>query len=494
VFALVREPDGFCAAGRFGAAAHGVAWGDIAACSNVGSWRTLGGPMPGIPSVLARGPDGTWWAGGSLVGDSADDENHPPRGLARLDADGAWRIVDGGVQNADGFFPGGAALAILPDDDGVIVGGDFISVGGDRAPAYGLARWSPPTGWSALASPGIVPRGSVVDEFGVTALLRDGGRLHVGGTFAGIGDTLAVNVATLESDGAVTAWTGGRIAVGPHAWVSDLTAIDGGVVVAGGIFAGAARDPVATFSGTWSAPPTPSSWFDTVAAVPVDDGGYVLSGESIARWDGLDWTTVAERTLGSPLFVDADGAVYFADHGEGDDLTEILRLATDGDGSSLGHVEGRVSSFAVLDGELIAGSLLGYQDPASNGRLWMRRTGGDWQLVDGGPPGGVTHLAASPALGVVARSWSGALAAWDGTTWHPLMDEGAGPIAGCDRGVIADHAARDHALWFHDGVRWSPTGAAARGEVTALEMTDLGLAVGVRRPGEPSLQLWRVPR
>lgn len=494
VFTLVREAAGFCAAGRFGVAAQGLTWGDVAACRNGGSWANLGGPMPGIASVLAHTRDGTWWAGGSLVASEDPVEgSEPPRGLARLDADGAWRIVDGGVRNADGFFPGGAALAILPEDDGVLVGGDFISVGHDRLAAYGLARWSPLAGWSAVASPGAAPLGSIVDGYGVKALLRDGGRLHIAGAFAGLGDTLAVNVATIEPAGAVTAWTGARIAVGPHAWVSDLARTEGGVVVAGSIFAGTARGPVATFADTWSAPPTPPSWFDTVAAVPVRGGGYVLSGENIARWDGVAWTTVAERTLGSPLFVDEAGAVYFVDHGEGDELTEVRRLGSDGRVSSLGHIVGQVSELAVLDGELIAASLLGYQDPASSGRLWIRHSSGDWELVDGGPNGGITNLAVSPALGVVARSWFGALAAWDGTTWHPLLEQGVTAITGCDRGVVAAQSLMGNELWFHDGAGWSELRADTRGEVTAMEMTDLGLAVGIRRAGEPSLQVWRVP-
>ncbi|MBZ0234866.1 MAG: hypothetical protein K8M05_21240 [Deltaproteobacteria bacterium] len=496
VLTVVREPAGFCAAGRFGSAAHGVPEGDLAACRRDGEWTTLGGPMPGIPSVLAHGPDGTWWAGGSLVADGDPvDPYYPPRGLARLDADRTWRIVDGGVQDGDGFFPNGAVLAIVPEGDGVLVGGNFISVGRDRLPAYGIARWSPGSGWSTVASRGLVPLGSLRDRFGVAGLLREGGRIHVAGAFAGIADTLAVNVATLEPTGAVTAWTGEQTAVGPQAGVASLAATNGGVVMAGGIFAGTARGPVATFSGTWSAPPAPSAWSGTDAAVPTGDGGYVLSGEHVIRWNGSEWTTVAERTLVSPLFVDGDGAVYFADHGEGDALTEILRLTSDGEVSSLGHVEGRVSDFAVLDGELIAGSLLGYQEPDSSGRLWIRHTGGAWELVDGGPRGGITDLAVSPALGLVAMSsWSGELAAWDGATWRPLVVENANAIAGCDRGVVLAHYALGNELWFHDGLQWSPIGAAGRGMVAAIEMTDLGLAVGVHRPGESSLQLWRVPR
>lgn len=91
-------------------------------------------------------------------------------------------------------------------------------------------------------------------------------------------------------------------------------------------------------------------------------------------------------------------------------------------------------------------------------------------------------------------SWSGELAAWDGATWRPLVVENANAIAGCDRGVVLAHYALGNELWFHDGLQWSPIGAAGRGMVAAIEMTDLGLAVGVHRPGESSLQLWRVPR
>lgn len=36
--------------------------------------------------------------------------------------------------------------------------------------------------------------------------------------------------------------------------------------------------------------------------------------------------------------------------------------------------------------------------------LWIRHTGGEWELVDGGPCAGVTDRAVSPALGVVALS------------------------------------------------------------------------------------------
>jgi len=484
ITAVTRTVEGFCAGGRLAVMSNGIVLRDGAACREGTAWTELGAPIRGFPRVMARAPDGRWWAGGGLEFMSSElPETITARGIAYLADDGTWAPLDGGVHDGDSFFPSPTVNAILFEDDGVMVAGRFVAVGPDRVRASGLARWSPAGGWVPVAGFG----SSLVTE--VTAVLVDGARLHIGGSFAGVGETLALHVATIEADDTVTPWTGGRVALGPYAYVVDIVETPDGVVVAGDVSAGGEVNASgALFRDGWQPLPGQPRFRDTAATEVLADGSLVLSGEFVRRWDGAAWTPIVDdRTLGSPLLVDADGGLYFAVPFVGGQ--HVMRWR-DGATTSLGVVEGNVVELTTFKGALVA-LVQGFHDQVPS-RIMIRRET-TWEQIDGAPSGALVRVAGSPELGLVVSSHFG-ITAWDGTAWSVVFSGPTSSIAACEGGLFATRSRYldgrlTRLLMFYDGV-WQSLGEEEPGGFTALAPTADGLYVGVYGSTEPGLRLW----
>lgn len=488
IFTLARTAAGFCVGGGITAPADGVAQTG-AACWDGGRWAPLGPPLGPI-IALARAPDGRWWAGGVIAQPLYD--THDAGGIAYLGDDGAWHPVDGGVADRHQWDPQPVVDAIAFDGADVIVGGPFDTVGSAQITARGLARWNPAQGWSAVVGDGLdVQRGSAS---GINAVLVDRAGLHVAGTFAGIGGTAATGVATIARDGAVTAWTGDRPALAPQGRVAAVAAAGARVLIAGGVNApGIAPAAAAWFDGTWHALPARARPDLIMAVAALPDGTPVLSADHVARLDGSGWATLSPSwTRGSPVLVDTDGAVYFGVPDDATGTTAVMRWR-EGAVTWLGAIDDPLAALVAFDGELVAATTHGAQDDTVASRLWVRRADGAWQLIDGGPPGGIVDATVSPALGVVVATWFGDVAAWDGVTWRGLPGPRATAVAGCADGVFTAGAA----LTFVDRARARvlalDLGGPARAPSTAsikLAVDDGAVDVVVQAPGLPGLRRW----
>ncbi|MCE9579857.1 MAG: hypothetical protein K8W52_42460 [Deltaproteobacteria bacterium] len=477
VYTVAQTTDGLCAGGAIGLP------GDVrsAACWNGSAWAPLGQSV-GTVEVLSRAPDGHWWAGGEITAPLYPDTL--AGGIARLDDDGAWQPVDGGVLTANAFDQTPRVSAIAFNGDEVIVGGPFPGVGAGPVVARGLARWSPSAGWTAFAPPGL----ELVTGFdsGVNAILRNGPRLVVGGAFAGVGGIAASNVASLSNEGVVTPWAG-RSALAPSAGAIAVAAAHGRVLIAGPsrpiIATGLAPTTVAWFDGRWHGFARAGEPDDIRAAAVLPDGSPVVSGEFIARRDGDSWERLSDAdTRDTPLLADVDGAIYFRVRDQAADRSTITRWR-DGATADLGTLDGEILTLLAFDDRLIAVMRADDTGPA---RLFVRDPGGTWTPIPDAPPGPVAAATVSPALGVVLLI-DGALTAWDGGAWRALPTYPATAIAGCDRGVVT--AGED--LGFRDAAHWRVLDRAIGGGAAAIAVSGNGIEVVGGSGGQPGLRRWR---
>ncbi len=334
---------------------------------------------------------------------------------SRVLADGYWDEHFG----VPGANPGGV-IAVTVVGEKLIVGGNFVSIGG--IPATNLAQWDGRK-WAQV--------GGGVQGGAVYALAVAGGSLFVGGSFNQVGELGASNIA--QWDG--TNWS--ALAGGVNAVVLAL-AWDGQNLYAGGHFTMAGTNAVrkvACWDGTnWAGLGSGIISLDWVSAVDSltvgRDGLYVggrfrfaggIAATNIARWDGSAWHALGN---GLRLF---DG--YPFENGSVNALTMANRFLYAGGVFRLaGTVP--VTSIAAWDGT-----------------QWYQLGSGMGDLA------GIATLAASGRdlyAGGVFSSIGGVplnrLARWDGESWYSLgrgiseigsLGEGVSGLASTGSEVVA---------------------------------------------------------
>lgn len=241
---------------------------------------------------LTRVLDGEFYAARVVEGSSTDYTT-----ISRLSGT-SWTSLGGEF----GF--NGSIQAIATSGMDVYVGGWFTTSPG--GPASRIAKWNG-TSWSALGD-GL--NGTV------RAIAVSGNNVYVGGSFGMAGAVQAEHIAMWDG----STWS--ALGAGTDAAVFSLAA-NGSDVYAGGRFANAgsvAASGVARWDGSsWSAlgtglgseGPFPRYIVSALALSGNDlyvGGEFSLAGgisaNSIARWNGADWST-----LGSGLFIDFEGFV-----------------------------------------------------------------------------------------------------------------------------------------------------------------------------------------
>ncbi len=207
-------------------------------------WSTLDGGLTSGGSIeaVATFDDGT---GPKIyVAGEFTEIGGLPAGNIACWSDGAWDVMDGGVNAAV------HALAVFDDGTGsaLYVGGEFIDAGGEFVSL--IARWNG-VAWSSLAGPGSGPLGSFINDM---VVFDDGAgpALHVGGLFPSADGVSAMNLA--KWDGFNWFEVGGGVNL-PVTHLDVLDDANGQALWVRGQFFAAGGQP----------------------------------GLGIARWDGLQW-------------------------------------------------------------------------------------------------------------------------------------------------------------------------------------------------------------
>lgn len=490
-----------CVGGRVETSFTGI---EGVACWNGATWSQLGNTIS-IPQAIARGNDGTWYIGGTLT---VLDGDNPRRGIARLDAEGRWHSLDGGVAphedavGGDAWTPSVSAIAI--DGDDVLIAGHFEWVGAadpevpqsGRMRAFNLARWSPANGWSAMTPP--------MDLFGqLSTVLPVDGRAYVGGPFARIGLRPGAGIASVE--GSAVRSLPEATSVPPQlGQILDLVLQPDGLVLAGR-FKTAAANPDDTsdtvesllrFDGDWHVVDGVPGDF-SMAGVSLGDGSYAIrSGDSLHRQlagQSLQLLCCTEnpaapnihKRVAGPLVADGNGTLFFIVVTDTDaSTTSRIVRATRNDTSLYATAPGDVVAMEIYEGTLyviVRSSTLG-------GESAYRYRDDGWELI--GVWSDFTNtLVASPRLGLVAAA-QGGTRVWNGQEWRTISQTATIDMAACSDGVVAAIDEGDGSrLAFLDDLDgdWEYLGERRSAQWWQIMPTERGIYVGTTFAGGASL-------
>lgn len=510
---LVHDGD-LCVAGSF--ETIGATPVENAACWDGKAWTALGTGLPGGADVIAVGPDGRFYVGGTLT--FADfDTGTFYFGLAALGNDDVWRPFAGGVDQ--GFITEVRGLAWR--GDAMYVSGDFQLVNGDAPVAASRLARHDASGWKAIGD-GLDNRIGVYlgNLFGGHDLLVDGETLWVGGVFSVADGAGATNVATLDTDEVLAPVVpAGTTVLGTSGYPDALAADAQGRIIAGGDFthAGtvAARNVARLGPAGWEA--LGAGFNDAVLALHVRADGTIVAGGvftasgatetvALAAWNGSAW-----GPLGGASFDGMVRAIAEDDAGNlyvGGAFRHVGTVPANGvarwDGKAWTAVgagfDGIVYALTWADGTLVAGGEFAASGTTET-RGIARWSGKAWVEVGGGLDGefdAVDTLAAVDGGFLVGGQFTVAdgsipdLARWTGTAWAavgtPLGDANdvarvtiVRPYAG---GVFAagtfdrtGDLGLGHLAWF-DGTAWHGLGGGLDDLATDLIVVGTTLWVG----------------
>lgn len=279
--------------------------------------RNLNGVVVPLPSVtaLASLPNGDLIVGGHFDRAGGVSANN----IARWNGT-AWSALGTGITGDSFTTPYVNALATLPNGD-LIVGGSFTRAGGVFP--SNIARWNG-LAWSTL--------GGASSSVSCLLVLPTGD-LIVGGSFTSVGGLpanggVAVNGIARWKDSKWFA-LGSGVSGGSQPYVSALTTLPGGELIAGGRFTtagGVSANNIASWNGSdWSAlgsgtgdGRTPGPTVATLTTLPngelIVGGNFKAAGgvlvNNIARWNGAAWSALALGTNNLLFAAPTSGTVY----------------------------------------------------------------------------------------------------------------------------------------------------------------------------------------
>jgi hypothetical protein len=379
----------------------GAPTNDNVAQWNGSSWQSLGGGMQNSSSQLQTVVFALAEFAGGLVAAGQFDVagGVPALKVARWNGT-AWSAMGGGIESSAAT----AVFALQRTSNGeLFAGGNFGRISGREG--FGLARWNGST-WAPLGGLGIGNTTSAVHRTRT-------GEIYLGGAFRDIDGVPCNGIARRVGNSWQPLGTGMDDPFGNGPAVATIGSLPSGDVVVGGAFPSAGGVPapaLAIWNGTtWSTLggglANALGGQPVVQALHVTDSGdlYVagsfdLAGgvavDSVARWNGSQWSAIATG-LG-PAFLsavaagpagDAYAAGFFASGG----IFQNGRIAAAAGGTwqTIGTADGPVFDLVVLPG----GALL---------------AAGAFRSIDG------------QLVGCVAR--------WSGGVWAPFGGLGTTPF------------------------------------------------------------------
>jgi len=262
-----------------------------------GAWSALGTGMNGIVYVLAIGPDGALYAGGTFTTAGGGAASR----IAKWDGS-SWSALGSGTD--------GDVYAIAFGNDGTLyVGGLFNNAGGGAA--NNIAKWDG-SSWSAL--------GTGMNASVLALVMGIDGNIYAGGNFTTAGGTTVDYVARWNG----SAWS--ALATGTDANLNALAVAPNGILYIGGVFTtagGVSANRVAYWNGS-SFVALGDGVNNTVNSLKFTDDGLLYVGgqftsaggiplaDRAAIWNGSIWAHIDIDIPGSP--------VIFALAKDGDDL------------------------------------------------------------------------------------------------------------------------------------------------------------------------------
>lgn len=259
------------------------------------------------------------------------------------------------------------------------IGGNFTQI--DDVVVNGVAMWRNGS-WSALGSGVGYDIDGKFQSGRVSALAFSGGALYVAGEFNVAGGVKAAQVAKWV-DGSWSALGGGINHYGSQ--VSALAAAGDDLYVGGS--------------------------FLIAGGTTVDSGG--VTAHSIAKWDGSKWSALGSGMEGSysnhvyALALSDEGILYAGgafDKAGGKTVNGIARWWNNtwfdlNSGTSNTWGAGRVTSLAIMNGELYAGGsfTMAGTVAANNIARWSKIFG--WSALDSGISGGIGGVTALAVAG-----------------------------------------------------------------------------------------------
>lgn len=428
VFDILEEDGTLVVAGAF-QTIGGIEADKLAAWDGA-TWTAHDVPIPGWIYTLVRDADGAWVVGGSLA--MGDEPTHG--GVARRNAEGSWELLGGGFNS--GWFPG--VVTALAVHEGALYAAGCFREDAAGEPIPPLVRWDgeawvPATELYQPIRPWYDPI-SCGDEgpqsFFRTVyqrMLSVGDRLYLGGAFAGVGDTPALDIAVLH-DGA---WKPlGSDAGSPvMGWFTRMET--GGpdcTLYAAGPISHLGTEPFHAALVRWKerwepfGPPVPEGLQCLAHAVSSDERVLVACHEFDEEFGEAGAAHLFELT--------AEQWIPVAELGDGVFVFDMEFDAADALWIGGGSMEG--SYLARWDGERIEVIESGFDAPIS------------LLAVEPGDPepdvvvAGYFLHRGDESMESVAR--------FDGSTWHP-MGQGIGPASALAWGPTGLYMASEGGLW-----------------------------------------------
>jgi hypothetical protein len=422
---------------------------------NGSSWQSLGaGTLSTLPLFA-----GVWSLaevpGGIAAGGQFEQAGSVPAYKVAHWNGSVWAAMGGGIER---YGPNGDPSVVhdlqRTTNGELFAAGNFGSISGRDG--QGLARWNG-AAWRPLRPVGIGAPTTVVHR---TA----NGDVYLGGPFRDIDGVPCNGIARRVGNGWQPLGSGigsfGTFGFGPA--VAAIASLPNGDLVVGGQFpsaGGVVVQGLARWDGVaWGGIGSGLSWpfgGAVVEALHVDGTGDLLVAgvfdsaggvavESLARWDGSQWSAIGSGLATAPgqsVFVEAVttsplGDVYasgvFA-FGGPSPLGKIV-VWSGGNWQLLGTTDGRVEELLVLpNGDLLAAGAFQSIAGVATGCV-ARWSNGVWSSVGslGVPPdfGAVESLSELPGGDLLAGGFFGrngtlyAFARWDGVAWTLFDDAG----------------------------------------------------------------------